>query len=64
MQISHAMNNVGGTGLWSEEDGFYYDQIQLEDEAPHCLRGTTVMAYLPPLSMSQYFYRVSSSAHW
>ncbi|MCK5943484.1 MAG: glucosidase [Planctomycetes bacterium] len=27
VQITHAMNTLGGTGLWDEEDGFYYDQI-------------------------------------
>jgi hypothetical protein len=27
--IADAMNNLGGTGLWHEEDGFYYDQLQL-----------------------------------
>ncbi len=25
--ITHAMNTVGGSGLWDERDGFYYDQI-------------------------------------
>jgi mannosylglycerate hydrolase MGH1-like protein len=25
--ITDAMNNLGGTGLWDEADGFYYDQI-------------------------------------
>jgi hypothetical protein len=25
--IADAMNHVGGTGLWNEEDGFYYDQL-------------------------------------
>jgi hypothetical protein len=25
--IADAMNTVGGTGLWDEEDGFYYDQL-------------------------------------
>ncbi len=25
--IADAMNNLGGSGLWSEEDGFYYDQL-------------------------------------
>jgi hypothetical protein len=25
--IADAMNALGGTGLWHEEDGFYYDQI-------------------------------------
>jgi len=26
--IADAMNGFGGTGLWSREDGFYYDQLQ------------------------------------
>lgn len=30
--ISDAMNTLGGTGLWDEGDGFYYDQIQAEDQ--------------------------------
>ncbi|MAD34533.1 MAG: glucosidase [Planctomycetes bacterium] len=28
VQITHAINTLGGTGLWDEEDGFYYDQIR------------------------------------
>lgn len=28
--ITDAMNTLGGTGLWDEEDGFYYDQLHLE----------------------------------
>jgi hypothetical protein len=27
--ISDAMNSIGGTGLWHEEDGFYYDLLHL-----------------------------------
>jgi hypothetical protein len=27
IMIADAMNTVGGTGLWHEEDGFYYDQL-------------------------------------
>jgi hypothetical protein len=26
--IADAINSLGGTGLWHEEDGFYYDQIR------------------------------------
>ncbi|MDD5351343.1 MAG: hypothetical protein PHQ12_14120, partial [Chthoniobacteraceae bacterium] len=29
VQIADAMNGLGGTGLWSEEDGFYYDQARM-----------------------------------
>ena len=28
--ITDAMNSLGGTGLWNEEDGFYYDQIAVD----------------------------------
>ncbi len=26
--ITDAMNTLGGTGLWDEDDGFYYDQVR------------------------------------
>ncbi len=29
--IADAMNTLGGTGLWDEADGFYYDEIRLDD---------------------------------
>ncbi|HEY0781234.1 MAG TPA: glucosidase [Thermoanaerobaculia bacterium] len=28
--INDAINNFGGTGLWDEADGFYYDQLTLD----------------------------------
>jgi hypothetical protein len=28
--IADAMNTLGGMGLWSEEDGFYYDQLHTD----------------------------------
>ena len=28
--ITDAMNTLGGTGLWNEEDGFYYDQLHID----------------------------------
>ena len=31
--ITHAMNALGGTGLWDDVDGFYYDQLY--DEVTH-----------------------------
>jgi len=30
--IVDAMNTMGGTGLWHEEDGFYYDQLRRDGE--------------------------------
>ncbi len=31
--IVDAMNSVGGTGLWDEQDGFYYDQLYLDGKS-------------------------------
>lgn len=31
--IVDAMNHLGGSGLWDEEDGFYYDQLMLDGRA-------------------------------
>jgi len=28
--ITHAMNQLGGSGLWHEQDGFYYDAVELD----------------------------------
>ena len=28
--IADAMNTLGGSGLWDEQDGFYYDQLQID----------------------------------
>jgi hypothetical protein len=28
--ITDAMNSLGGTGLWDEQDGFYYDQLKVD----------------------------------
>jgi hypothetical protein len=31
--IADAMNTVGGTGLWDEQDGFYYDMLSLNGQS-------------------------------
>jgi hypothetical protein len=32
IRIAHAMNSAGGCGLWDDEDGFYYDLLEVEGE--------------------------------
>jgi len=32
VSIAEAINTLGGTGLWNEEDGFYYDQMLRDGE--------------------------------
>jgi hypothetical protein len=33
IEIADAMNEFGGTGLWDEQDGFYYDRLKVHDES-------------------------------
>ena len=33
VHIVDAMNTLGGTGLWDEEDGFYYDQLHVDGQS-------------------------------
>ncbi|MFN3240179.1 MAG: MGH1-like glycoside hydrolase domain-containing protein [Planctomycetota bacterium] len=52
VQITHAINTLGGTGLWDEEDGFYYDQIHgaegaKDDEETVRLRIRSLVGLLP-----------------
>jgi hypothetical protein len=47
--IVDAMNSLGGTGLWDEEDGFYYDQISL-DGRPIPLRLRSLVGIIPILA--------------
>jgi hypothetical protein len=50
VHIIDAMNTFGGTGLWDEEDGFYYDQIQLEDRRER-LRTRSIVGVLPLIAV-------------
>lgn len=34
--ISTAINRFGGTGLWDEESGFYYDRLRCDHHAHSC----------------------------
>jgi hypothetical protein len=49
--ITDAINTVGGTGLWDERDGFYYDQIQLPDGATMPLRVRSLVGMVPLLAV-------------
>ena len=44
--ITHAINTLGGTGLWDDEDGFYYDQINEGDGAER-LKIRSLVGLLP-----------------
>ena len=44
--IADAMNCLGGSGLWDEVDGFYYDQLQADGQS-HRLRIRSIVGIIP-----------------
>jgi hypothetical protein len=48
--ITDAMNSLGGTGLWDDLDGFYYDQLHVDGQvAP--LRVRSMVGLLPLIAV-------------
>ena len=48
--ITDAMNRLGGTGLWDEQDGFYYDQLHIDGRtAP--LRVRSLVGAIPLIAV-------------
>ncbi len=52
IQISDAMNALGGCGLWDGDDGFYYDQIQVGQGAPVRLKVRSMVGLLPLIAVT------------
>ena len=48
--ISDAINHLGGTGLWDDVDGFYYDQLQIEGHGIP-LRARSLVGIIPMLAV-------------
>lgn len=46
VSITDAMNSLGGTGLWDDGDGFYYDQLMVQGE-PTRLRVRSMVGVIP-----------------
>ncbi len=44
--IVDAMNTFGGTGLWDEQDGFYYDHLHV-DGSTVCMRTRSMVGVIP-----------------
>jgi hypothetical protein len=52
VQIVDAVNTHGGTGLWDEMDGFYYDHIRHgENGAPIALKSRSLVGLLPIIAV-------------
>jgi hypothetical protein len=47
MLIGHAMNGIGPSGMWDEEDGFYYDVLRPPDGNATRLRVRSMVGLLP-----------------
>ncbi|HTU27713.1 MAG TPA: glucosidase [Pirellulales bacterium] len=50
VDIADALNSLGGTGLWDEQDGFYYDQLRADGfSIPMRLR--SLVGFVPLLAV-------------
>ena len=49
--IADAMNTLGGTGLWDEDDGFYYDRLRADDGESVPLRARSMVGLVPLLAV-------------
>ena len=50
VQIADAINTHGGTGLWHEPDGFYYDQVR-KDKETIILKTRSLVGLLPLIAV-------------
>jgi Glycosyl hydrolase family 63 C-terminal domain len=50
VHIADAMNSFGGTGLWDEADGFYYDRLHV-DGSETSLRVRSMVGLLPLIAV-------------
>jgi len=51
VQICDAMHDLGGTGLWHHDDGFYYDQISSTHSPPIPLKTRSMVGLLPLIAV-------------
>jgi hypothetical protein len=47
LYIADAINHHEGSGLWDEEDGFYYDRLRLSDSEHKLLRVRSLVGLVP-----------------
>ena len=50
IRIAHAMNTLDGTGLWDEQDGFYYDRLHCDGTATP-MRVRSLVGIIPLLAV-------------
>ena len=47
LHIANAVNHIGGTGLWDETDGFYYDRLRLPNGDDQVIRLRSLVGLVP-----------------
>lgn len=52
IQICDAMNMLSTSGLWDDEDGFYYDQMQVDGEEPIRMKIRSMVGLLPLIAVT------------
>jgi hypothetical protein len=50
--ITHAVNTYGGTGLWDEKDGFYYDRISVRGGQDVPLKMRSIVGLMPLIAVA------------
>jgi hypothetical protein len=50
--ITDAMNTLGGTGLWDEEDGFYYDQVRTSHRSTIPVKVRSAVGLIPLIAVT------------
>ncbi len=50
INICDAMNTLGGTGLWDEDDQFYYDQLLIDHQPPVPMKIRSLVGLLPMMA--------------
>ncbi|MCR9115353.1 MAG: glucosidase [bacterium] len=57
VSIAEAMNSLDGSGLWEEDDGFYYDHLHLNGESVP-LRIRSIVGLIPLLTVDVLYDRI------
>eukprot|EP01112_Ceratiomyxa_fruticulosa_P015171 TRINITY_DN4435_c0_g1_i2.p1 TRINITY_DN4435_c0_g1~~TRINITY_DN4435_c0_g1_i2.p1 ORF type:complete len:900 (-),score=186.28 TRINITY_DN4435_c0_g1_i2:100-2799(-) len=52
VSITNAINTLGGSGLWNDADGFFYDQISFPDGSSSPLKLRSIVGLLPMMAVS------------
>lgn len=52
VSITDAINSLNGNGLWDSKDGFYYDQLNFENEVPVPLKVRSLVGLLPMIAVA------------